>query len=100
MELIARRQSASSPSAPPEKASGLHPLRRSPYRTYAHYATRLLSDDVTFVLAVEQPLVRLEELMTSAMNNFADATLAPRERRKAFIKRLQKGPATIAAMLA
>ena len=98
-ELAARRKAEQAKPARKVRTDGLHPLRGSPYRIYSHYATRVLTDEATIALATQQPGARLEEIMANAMNNFADATLAPRERKRAILALLQKGPATIGAII-
>jgi glycosyltransferase involved in cell wall biosynthesis len=98
-DLAERRKAAQGKAARVTVSTGLHPLRGSPYRIYAHYATKVLTDDTKIALAVEQPIARLEEIVANSMNNFADATLAPKERRKATLTFLKKGPATVAAIL-
>ena len=71
----------------------------NPFRTYSHYATRVLSDADTVVLASEAAKARLRSVVSNRMNTFADATLAPRARRVEIIELLEKGPATIGTIL-
>jgi glycosyltransferase involved in cell wall biosynthesis len=98
-DLASRRAHAATVTAGRGTPAGLHPLRGSPYRIYEHYATRVLTDHDTVALAVENPVVRHNEIVANPMNTFADAALAPRERRLAVLKFLAQGPASIATIL-
>ncbi len=98
-DLAARRNHAAARPAGPGTPDGLHPLRGNPYRTYAHYATRVLTDEDCIALTTKNPIGWLGELASNSMNTFADATMAPRERRQALVTLLEKGPATIATIL-
>jgi len=99
MDLAARRHHATANSGAKGTPDNLHPLRGNPFRTYSHYATRVLSDADTVVLASEAAKARLRSVVSNRMNTFADATLAPRARRLEIIELLEKGPATIATIL-